>query len=165
MTRDLFWRLLMGLLLRVILVAILLTLLWVHAARSAEPTPQLVLPCEVTEVYDGDTVTVRVTITARVRLLDCWTAEVRTRNPAEKELGLRQRDALRTLVGSLPRPARLTIPLQGAARLDDVFTLGRLLGSVTLEGESISLSDQMCRNNHAFATKEELLRVLGRTSD
>jgi len=45
----------------------------------AEPA-RLVLPCAIVEVYDGDTITVRLTLDLRVRMLDCWTPEIRTRD-------------------------------------------------------------------------------------
>ena len=49
-----------------------------------QPPLGLTAQCKVLDVYDGDTVTVEVRTIARVRLLDCWAPEVRTKDVAEK---------------------------------------------------------------------------------
>ena len=49
----------------------------------ADPAAQLVVPCTITEWYDGDTPTVEITLRIRVRLEDCWAPEVTGRNKAQ----------------------------------------------------------------------------------
>lgn len=123
------------------------------AADPGTPTPTLNLPCEITEVYDGDTLTVQVKINVRVRLLDCWAHEVRTKDLKAKAKGIASRDHLRGLV---PTGAKglLVIPLGGATRLDDIFTMGRVLANVHVADKS--LSDEQVKAGHAWKTKEEL---------
>ena len=88
-----------GLLVDVVVVAVLLGdltlvlvgMLLLACGRAAEPLgsqasppaavqcadPGLVLPCKVIDVHDGDTLTIEVTLTASVRLLECWAEELK----------------------------------------------------------------------------------------
>ncbi len=120
---------------------------WLTAAD--EPRSQISVPCEVVEVYDGDTMTVRVSMDMRIRLLDCWAPEVKTKDQAEKVKGIAAREHLLKLapVGS---KAQLTIPLDGD-RLDDILTLGRVLGRVSVDGRD--LSEQQVKAGHAKVSK------------
>ena len=148
----------------VLILGLILGVSMLNAALPAEPDPppeeppvpglRISLPCEIVEVYDGDTVTARVTIDIRVRLLDCWAPEIKTKNLKEKELGLASKAAAVQLAEK--KKGTLTIPLDQAARLDDLFTFGRLLGDVWIEGEAASLADQLDRSGHAKRTKQEL---------
>ena len=131
----------------------------VEAGEPSRPVPGVTIPVEIIEVYDGDTVTIRYTVEQRVRLLDCWAPEIRTTDAAEKERGFAARDYLRTLTGvqsktSPPTKALLHVPLSDATRVDDVFTLGRVLGHVYLDGETQSLSARMVEAGHATKEKQ-----------
>lgn len=118
-------------------------------------TPQITLPCEVIEVVDGDTVTVRFKIDARVRLLDCWAAEKKqTSTPGEKQRGLAARDFLKE--HALNKQATIQLPLQGTDRLDKAFTFGRLKGSIRLRDSSLTIGQTMIAAGHAYPTKAEL---------
>lgn len=117
----------------------------------AQDAPQLVVPCEVIDVYDGDTVTVRLTLDVRVRLLDCWTPEVRTRDAEEKAYGIYSRETLRDLIGG--RKCLLTVPLENADRLDDLFTFGRLLGRLRNIETGLDASEEMHRMGAAMKEK------------
>lgn len=110
--------------------------------KPDDPRPQLSLPCRVTQVYDGDTLTVEMTIRARVRLLDCWAPELRD------EGGVASRDAIKPIEG---KAATLVVPLDGVDRLDDVLTFGRVLGYVWVDGES--LSEKQVSAGHATFRK------------
>lgn len=125
------------------------------AATAAEPQPQptLNLPCEVVEVYDGDTLTVRVSVDVRVRLLDCWAHEVRTKNAEAKALGLASRDHLRS-IATPGTEGTLEVPLGGVTRLDDIFTMGRVLGKVW--HDDVELGEVQVATGHAWTTKAEL---------
>lgn len=109
------------------------------------PSPAITLPCVVTEVYDGDTITVEVRLPVRVRLLDCWAPEL---NEAG---GRHSRAHLERL--ALGQPARLHVPLDAVRRSDGVFSFGRILGHVWLEGDSRSLSARQVTAGHATETK------------
>ena len=129
------------LILEILLVAFFVALV-VNVTYSKQPPAQLSLPCTIVEVYDGDTLTVEVSLKARVRLLDCWAPELRDAG------GKASRDNLKQHEG---KEAILQIPLEGADRLDDIFTFGRVLGYIYV-GE-VSLSDKQVREG--FATKEK----------
>lgn len=121
-----------------------------QAAVAPQPYSCISAPCEIVEVYDGDTLTVRVSLDMRVRLLDCWCPEVRTLDSAEKVKGQAARDHLKKLapVGSA---AQLLVPLTGH-RLDDIITMGRVLAYVAVDGKD--LSSQQVQTGHATKTKE-----------
>lgn len=112
--------------------------------------PCVCTPCEITEVYDGDTITVRVSIDLRVRLLECWADEVHTKDEAAKVRGIASRDHLRGLAPNGSK-AVLTVPMRGA-RLDDILTMGRVLGYVSVNGQD--LSARQVADGFAKATKE-----------
>lgn len=120
---------------------------------QAEPdSPHIVVPCEVVEVYDGDTMTLRVTTDIRVRLVDCWAPEIKTKDLAEKKRGEAARDHLK----SLAKPGAkglLSVSLGGVTRSDQLFTMGRLLGRVSIEGKD--LSAQQVQAGHATASKQK----------
>jgi endonuclease YncB( thermonuclease family) len=104
----------------------------------------------VVDVLDGDTITLGLTIHARIRMIDCWAPETRTKDADEKKRGIASKEHLK---GLLPTGAgvRVEIPLDGTTRLDDLFTMGRVLGTVW-RGE-VNISDEQVRAGHA--TKEK----------
>lgn len=115
-------------------------------SQAVNQLPTLNLPCEVLEVYDGDTATVQVKINVRVRLLDCWAPELRAGGKASRE-HLKE-------IAPVGKEGVLQIPLGGATRLDDLFTFGRILGDVWIDGESVV--EQQIGAGHAWRTKEDL---------
>jgi endonuclease YncB( thermonuclease family) len=116
---------------------------------AEQPQGTISVPCEVIEVYDGDTMTVRVSVDLRVRLLDCWAPELKIKNTAEKVRGVAAMEHLRKLAPNGSK-AQLTIPLNGD-RLDDILTLGRVLGRVSVDGKD--LSEQQVKAGHARTSK------------
>lgn len=116
----------------------------------APPTPGLTIPVTVTDVIDGDTVTVALTIETRVRLLDCWSPESRTTDLEEKQRGLAAKEYLRSLVAG--KDCRLHVPPSDNGRFDGLMTLSRIKGSLWLDGENIS--ERMVAAGHATRTKE-----------
>lgn len=127
------------------------------SAAAGEEKPKVVFPCEVVDVYDGDTMTVRITLDVRVRLLDCWAHEVRHRNPEVKKLGQLSKENL-ARVAQPGNKASIEVPLSGVDRLDDVFTFGRLLCHVVVDGTS--LSEHQVESGHAYESKELLQESL-----
>lgn len=132
-----------------IAVAFLYGACWLAFADDISGNGQISVPCEVVEVYDGDTMTVRVSVDLRVRLLDCWAPELKTRDAAEKVKGAAAMEHLRKLAPTGSK-AQLTIPLNGD-RLDDILTLGRVLGRVSVDGKD--LSEQQVKAGHARVSK------------
>lgn len=138
--------------------------------HEGPPPAGVVGRCHVVEVYDGDTLTVEFTVTARVRLLGCWSDEIRTRDAAEKARGLAARDHLAAVCGMAwngkrwvgRTPAYLAAPFAGD-RLGSLFTMGRLLGRVwVLPGEGADVSTQQVEAGHAYRTKAGLSAAQGR---
>lgn len=138
---------------------VLLALLFFAAYAIADEAPRagFAIPCEVIEWHDGDTCTLRVTCDVRVRLLSCWSPEIHGRSltdderkmspeaqkkilgqiAVEKQRGL---DAKLSALKFAPLGSRamLEVPFDGADRSDDLFTMGRLLGRVWIDGNDIS---------------------------
>ena len=115
-----------------------------------DPSAVLIVPCTITDWYDGDTPTIEVTMRVKVRLIDCWAPEVATTNLAEKAKGIASRDyaAKRFPIGS---EAKLTIPIEGMDRMDDAMTLSRVLGYLTVDG--VNVSEAQVKAGHATRTK------------
>lgn len=115
------------------------------ALAPSAPPLAITVPCNIVDCYDGDTLTVDITIRARVRLLDNWSPELRDPGGPEAKA------ALQSLTSG--RRAVLSIPLDGVDRLDDVFSFGRLLGHVRMADQAKTLSAQMVEGGHASTTK------------
>lgn len=125
------------------------------AGVAEPPSPGLVVDAIVVEVYDGDTITVQPLLPkARIRLLDCWAPEIRTRNAAEKVKGFESRDHLR---GLIPNGARVRLHIPATDRLQDSLTLGRVLGRVWRDvdgdGRLDDVSVRQVDAGHATKTK------------
>lgn len=108
----------------------------------------------VTDVYDGDTVVVDVTTSIRVRMLDCWAPEIKTKNLKEKEEGLKSKTFLNTMIKN-EDVVMLEIPMSG--KLSDSLTFGRVLARVykDVDGDGVpdNLSERMVTNGFATAVK------------
>lgn len=134
---------------RIIKAALLLVLLAGAYALGAAPRPGWVTPAQVVRVYDGDTVVVEVTKRFHVRLLDCWAAEIRTRDQDEKARGLAARDYLRGLIDG--REVLLEVPADGL-EIGKSFSFGRVLGRIYLDGRDVAR--QVVEAGHATKTKQ-----------
>lgn len=106
-------------------------------------------PATVRRVLDGDTVEVEVRRTVRIRLLDCWAPETRTRDAAEKVAGKEAQQALSELV--LGRDVRVDVPIEDQGKFGDAMSFGRVLGHVYLG--DLSLAEVMVMAGHATRTK------------
>lgn len=105
---------------------------------------------EVVEVLDGDTIEIEVKRRVRIRLLDCWAAETRTRDLAEKARGMEAKKFLAVI--ALGKNAKVFVPIEGAARFGESMTFGRVLGYVEVDG--IDLSEAMVAAGMATEEKE-----------
>ena len=120
------------------------------------PQPSITVRGVVTETHDGDTITVSVTHKIRVRLLDCWAPEVKADNrlpeskrAAEKAAGIAARENLKAL--ALGKEVVLQVPTD--EDLLKATTMGRVLGTVWLEGSDKSLNQLQVEGG--FATKQK----------
>ncbi len=118
----------------------LVSLLGAVFAAERAPQPSITLPCTIAEVTDGDTVVVQLRLTTSVRLKDCWA----------KELGSGGEPAKNRLTKLAEgKDATLTIDLSEAKRLGDVFSFGRVIGTLWIEGDCVNR--QLVKEG--FATK------------
>ena len=132
----------------------------IPAPVETAPPEGLTLPGQVVEVHDGDTVTVEVTIRARVRLIDCWAPEVTmdrrvpaAEQAAAKAAGNASREYLQQMVSKSPS-CKLHIPRTGDD-IGDVTSMGRVLGKVWLSDDATrSVSERMVEAGHATKTKQ-----------
>lgn len=125
------------------------------------PQPGIVLRGIVTETHDGDTITISVTHRIRVRLLECWAPEItkdsrlpESKQAAEKAAGIASREHLKGL--SLGKEVVLQIPAD--EDLLKATTMGRVLGTVWLDGADKSLNEIQVESGHATREKREELR-------
>lgn len=137
--------------------AVMVGVLCLVSQLAADPPPRgLVTEAIVVDVYDGDTLTVQPLLpTMKVRLLDCWAPEVRTKNAAEKQRGYEARDHLRRL---LPNGSRVRLHVPTTERLQDSLTFGRVLGNVWRDTDDDGTLDNVSKlqvaAGHATATKD-----------
>ena len=138
------------------LIALIVMLVWLWfagltpAESAPAPAPGWSMPCQVVNVVDGDTIDVDVTYRIRIRLLDCWAPESRTRDLAEKERGIASKNHMLWLTNTRTRRGVVWIPAN--TNLQDSLTLNRFLGKVWMEGHPSDLSAMQVQAGHA--TKE-----------
>jgi len=126
----------------------------IHPPLSIAPPLGITVPARVVTVYDGDTIEVqRIVSHVRVRLLDCWSPEIRTRDEREKKRGFAARDYLRRI---LPEGSIVTvhIPATEHGRLDELITLGRILGYV-FDPQGRNVSELQVQAGHATKHKRK----------
>lgn len=115
-------------------------------------SPKIQLRCRVEDVVDGDTLTVSIKIPGRVRLLDCWAPE--SRGAKKSPAGVASKVNMQRLIEEHPtREGLLTIPLDGVTRIDQIFTMERLLASVQLDGHELDLAATQV--SQGFATTDK----------
>ena len=121
---------------------------WIQARRSwaaDQPTLALCVPCKVLKVHDGDTATeVEIRVRVQVRYDSCWAPELREPGGPES------RDSAKAAEG---KTGRLFIPLNSSGNIADLFTFGRVVGTLWLDGATESESQRQVRTGHASTTK------------
>ena len=117
----------------------------------------------VTRVVDGDTIDVTVTRTIRVRLLDCWAPESKAdpripeaQQQLEKAAGQASKNRLTALAAG--KPVVLHVPTDGSGIVARMSTMGRVLGTVWLEGSDKSLNQLQVEGGFATREKREELK-------
>jgi micrococcal nuclease len=105
---------------------------------------------DVTNVVDGDTIDVIIDLgfdilfSSRVRLAGIDTPESRTKDLAEKALGLEAKEYLKK---SLKDAKSVIIKTE---KMDSSEKYGRILGWVYVNGNPISLNDMMINDGYAW---------------
>ena len=118
-----------------------------------EPPLGLSTKCKVLEVYDGDTVTVEIVRTVRVRLLDCWAPEIRTKNQREKAKGWLSKAHLKNIIEG--KNATLFVPTENMKNSGDITSMGRVLGHLWPADEPKNVSQLQVEAGHATETKQK----------
>ena len=104
----------------------------------------------VTNVVDGDTIDVIIDLgfdilfSSRVRLAGIDTPESRTKDLAEKALGLEAKEYLKK---SLKDAKSVVIKTE---KMDSSEKYGRILGWVYINGDTVSLNDMMINDGYAW---------------
>lgn len=118
-------------------------------AKQSKKQPALITSAKIIDVHDGDTVTVLVQKELKIRMLDCWAAEL-----SEKR-GVEARDHLKTLLNNGDE-VTVEIPLE--TNVSRSLTFGRFLGTIykdiNKDGEDENLSEEMVKSGYATKTKE-----------
>jgi micrococcal nuclease len=105
---------------------------------------------KVTNVVDGDTIDVEidlgfdVSFSSRVRLAGIDTPESRTTDKAEKVLGLEAKEYLKSKI----KDAKLVVIK--TEKPDSSEKYGRILGWLYVDGNTISINDQMIEDGYAW---------------
>ena len=108
------------------------------------------IPGVVTKVIDGDTIEIRFERTMRIRLLDCWSPETRTKDLVEKAKGIKAKKHLQKLIDG--QEVEITIPIDSDGKFGDSMSFGRVLAYVQRLTDGADLSELQVETGHA--TKE-----------
>lgn len=105
---------------------------------------------EVTKVVDGDTIDVVIDLgfsilyASRVRLAGIDTPESRTTDANEKKLGL---ESKKYLADRLKNAKKIVIKTE---KLDSSEKYGRILGWLYLDGDTVSVNNEMIKYGYAW---------------
>lgn len=120
---------------------------WMRKTVMQEPPKGITTDCKVVRVIDGDTVDIEITRTLRIRLLDCWAPETRSKDPAEKAKGFESKKYLHNLLkekfyndlaARKPKKVTLFIPADEKGEVKDNFSFSRVLGRLFVGGQDVS---------------------------
>lgn len=105
---------------------------------------------KVNNVVDGDTIDVDIDLgfdisfSSRVRLAGIDTPESRTKDVAEKKLGLEAKEYVKSKIKDAKEVVIKT------EKMDSSEKYGRILGWVFLDGSKISINEQMIADGYAW---------------
>lgn len=105
---------------------------------------------KVNNVVDGDTIDVDIDLgfdisfSSRVRLAGIDTPESRTKDLAEKKLGLEAKEYVKSKIKDAKEVVIKT------EKMDSSEKYGRILGWVFLDGSKISINEQMIADGYAW---------------
>jgi micrococcal nuclease len=105
---------------------------------------------KVTNVVDGDTIDVEIDLgfdisfSSRVRLAGIDTPESRTKDKAEKALGLEAKEYIKSKIKDAKEVVIKT------EKMDSSEKYGRILGWLFLDGSKVSINEQMIADGYAW---------------
>ncbi len=127
------------------ILGLLLALVACGNAYATPPPLGLSVPARIVRTHDGDTATdVVIELHVQVRYLDCWAKEL-------SEPGGKEAAASAKLAEG--KHGRLFIPIGNANSISDLFTFGRVLGEIWLDGSNESESQRQVRLKMASTKK------------
>lgn len=112
------------------------------------PSLKLCVPCKVLAVHDGDTATAEIRLKVNVRYANCWAPELSERGGHEARDSAKEAEE---------RTGRLEIPLDTIHNVSQMFSFGRVVGTLWLDGADESESEKQVRLGHASSTKNGML--------
>lgn len=119
--------------------------------KQVPPEPAIIEYAVITNIHDGDTVSIRFTKEYPVRLLNCWTPEITGK---EKVEGLKAKEYLQSIL----KPGdKVIIQIPTTEKFQDSISLGRILGriwkDVDNDGELDNISEIMVSSGFAKTKK------------
>ena len=124
-------------------IAVVVCLVMSAQVWGEQPPLGTSIPVKVIHVQDGVTLTVTYTMTCRVRLLDCWSPELRQPGGTEAKANL-----VRLAEG---REGVLFVPHQD--KLGKRFSFDRVLAELWIDGRNVS--DVQVEEGYATETKRK----------
>lgn len=116
------------------------------------------LPCIVNRVLDGDTIEVRLKEESpyvwKVRLIDCWCPETRTRDEKVKAKGMAAKVYAATMLEQHAGALSLYVPIEGHVEniIHALVSFDRLLGHIFLDPNT-TLSEVLVAAGHGTRAK------------
>jgi endonuclease YncB( thermonuclease family) len=111
-------------------------------------TGELSLPAKIVEVHDGDTVTVEFKIQANIRLIDCWSPE----------LGTKEGEAAKEFLSKiLKKDSEVLVKAPFNGKINKSFSLTRLLARVYRDTDGDGIPEDMSQLmiKWGFATEKK----------
>lgn len=109
---------------------------------------------KIKDVHDGDTVTVSLTKEFKVRLLDCWAAELKDEDVQERIKAEKAKNFLASML-KVNDEVSIEIPIYDS--LEKSLTFGRVLAYIWKDldgdGHKENISEEMVEHNHATKHK------------
>lgn len=109
---------------------------------------------KIKDVHDGDTVTVSLTKEFKVRLLDCWAAELKDEDVQERIKAEKAKNFLASML-KVDDEVSIEIPIYDS--LEKSLTFGRVLAYIWKDldgdGHKENISEEMVEHNHATKHK------------
>lgn len=101
--------------------------------------------------YDADSIDLEIRKKIRVRLLDCWAPEIKSKDQYKKEIAKEGRDFVNSVLSSA-KEIRLFIPTEQSGDFSHLMTFDRLLGYIWVDGKN--LNELIVKNEFASSKKD-----------
>ena len=109
--------------------------------------PALCIPAVINDVHDGDTLSVSVDFSMKIRLINCWAPELKD--------GVKGQVSKANLIRLTSKNQRCMVEIPLHDDLGKSTSLGRILGRVTVIGHDSDLSTQQVEGGFATSRKSD----------